>query len=346
MALVDNVYLIEDKHTHSSVKKEYLHVKKITGKNLTFKVLFCDICKKYMCPVDIYNSKYKGLINDKLFIEPNENTFINDTSFIADSLEGKCLNDITSFCKEHLQHCICERIILYKGIKLNLAYCKDCDAYGIEKEYINNILVNKDLNESYTKLNINPENNLSDSIEFLIKINSFRCNTRKHDIEDIIAIVNVFDKKNNEVKKIEVSAFYCRDCKLYFIFENEYNKILNNGIPICPIHEELKYFNKTNSFDSYNTESMLRQFGYNVSAQEDLSTSERHKIIEFILNNGFMTKNEILSHLTFLSNSRKNQPNMLVAVSKWNDDIAFVNTFKNANNRVIKVGAFRKYIRK
>ena len=58
-----------------------------------------------------------------------------------------------------------------------------------------------------------------------------------------------------------------------------------------------------------------------------------------------MTKNEILSHLSFLYNSRKNLSNMARAVSKWNDDITFVNTLKNTNKRVVKIGAFRKFKR-
>lgn len=346
MAVVEKIYLIENKHRHNGVKNEYLHVKNITGGSINFKVLYCDICKKYICSRIRYENEYKNKIDSKIFAIPNKDTFIKDTSIKIESLNNILLNDISSFKKEHAEHNICERSLKYKGENFELSYCKDCDSYGTETIYYHNIINNRKLDDDYTILEGDYEEYLKhfdNVIEFLIRINTFRCNVRKHNIEEIIAVVNVFNKKNNSMEEVEVNAFYCRNCNLYYIYENEYTLLLKKGIPICPIHEELKYFNKSNNFDSYNTESILRQFGYNVNAQENLSANERHKIIEIILNNGIMSKNEIISHLNFLTNSRKNQANMFNAISKWNDDIKFVHTIKTENRRVVKIGAIRKF---
>lgn len=348
MALVEKVYLINNKHRHNGVKNEYLHVKNITGGNISFKVLYCDICKKYICPIKKYENEYKGKIDNKIFVIPNDDTFVKDTSIKVESLNNILLNEISSFKKEHADHNTCERILTYKGENFELIFCKDCDSYGTKSNYYNNIINNRKLDYVYNSLESTFEEqseHIDNVIEFLIRISSFRCNVRKHNIEEIVAVVNVFNKKTNNLEEVEVNAFYCRNCNLYYIYESEYTLLLKRGIPICPIHEELRYFNKSNDFDSYNTESILRQFGYNVNAQENLSLEERHKILEIILNNSIMSKNEIISHLNFLINSRKNQINMFNAISKWNDDIKFVHTFKIENRRVVKIGAIKKFKR-
>ena len=58
-----------------------------------------------------------------------------------------------------------------------------------------------------------------------------------------------------------------------------------------------------------------------------------------------MSKHEILSHLNFLSNSRKKIKEMSLAIEKWNEDILFVSKLKINSPRQVKIGAFRKYIK-
>ena len=111
MALVEKVYLINEKHKHNSVKSKYLSVKRVTCDKISFRVL---------------------------------------------------------------DHNICERTLTYKDETFKLAYCIDCDSYGVNFQYYYNIK--------------------NDNIECLIRINTFRCNIRKHNIEEVMAIVNVFKK--------------------------------------------------------------------------------------------------------------------------------------------------------
>ena len=133
-----------------------------------------------------------------------------------------------------------------------------------------------------------------------------------------------------------------KNCKLYFIYDSEYKELLKHGIPTCPVHEEIKYFSSTNTFDKYESESLLRQFGYNVNSQENLSTNERRKVIDTVINNGIMNKSDVLSLLNFLASSRKNQYNMQNAVSKWESDIKYTRELNIDDVRRVKVGAFRK----
>ena len=98
MALVDKIYLVDEKHRHSSVKNEYLHVKIVTGNNMQFKVLYCDICKKYMFPRNKFEMDYKEKINDNMFVMADGKTFITDTSFKSEELGNIIIN---KFCFIH-----------------------------------------------------------------------------------------------------------------------------------------------------------------------------------------------------------------------------------------------------
>lgn len=338
MGYVERIYLIDKKHRHNSVKSDYLHVKRIEGKNYTFKVQYCDICKKYFCPISKYEKEYKGKIKDDIFLYKKD--YIEDTSFITKDLNNICLNIDEVFYIEHMNHNIVERTLAYKNENFKAPYCKDCDAYGTTLQFYNNIKNGRKLNDSYYTFEKTSNDNMN--IEFLIRINTFRCNARNHNLEEVIAVVNVYDKKHDLIKAIEARGFYCTNCKLYYIYEEEYKKIIRYGIPICPIYEEKKYFSQLGDFGNYNTESLLRQFGYNVNAQENLSLLERQKIIQLVYENGFMTKSEIMSHLSFLINSRKYLSNMENAVSKWREDLAFTSRLKNTTCRKVTVTAFRK----
>lgn len=348
MVLVDKIYLINGKHRHNSVKRNYLSVKKITGNNQTFKILYCEICDKFICPLDIYEEKYKNRINNKLFINPSKDTLIEDTSFIATNLKNKCINKLECFNKEHIGHNLCEKNIIYDNQTVNTIYCLDCDSYGLNPKHYHNIKNNKKLDDEIieSELNLKPESNLTDSIEFLIKINSFRCDSKNHNIEEIKAIVRVYNKKHNQLEDIEINAFYCKNCKLYYIYDSQYKKLLSYGIPICPIHEEIKFFDKGIGFDRFKTESLLRQFGYNVGLTDNLSQKSRQKLLGLILKENLMSKTEILSHLNFLVNSRSGQSKMKNAITKWNEDINYVTTLHVNKKRTVRIRAFRKYITK
>ena len=412
MPSISKIYIINDKHVHTSVHKAYLYKRTLKIGNLTIpSLLYCDICGIYMCSKETYEREYKNKVNSKLFKVLRSNDYIHDTNYKEKKLGNINLNRLSSFEREHFNHAVEKRSIEYKDNIYTLEYCVECDSYGVNDkkyDYIkNNIVINEpiktikinkyfnyDLRRSFytyhqdhnikdvillidgqnyrtqycsdcdmysmdekkfnknfgsnyngtvlRDLNAKSFLNYSSTIEFLIKISNFRCKTRNHNIEDIVSVVSVFNKIKQEIEEIEIPAFYCKNCKLYFIYDSEYKELLKHGIPTCPVHEEIKYFSSTNTFDKYESESLLRQFGYNVNSQDNLSTNERRKVIDTVINNGIMNKSDVLSLLNFLASSRKNQYNMQNAVSKWESDIKYTRELNIDDVRRVKVGAFRK----
>lgn len=339
--IVDSCFNTNEIYDYSVNKSEnlkYEHINhnlsriKINYKNTELDVLCCDQCKAIGVNDDYYE---KILTNKKIIKHPNNSKKIKIDKF-----------DVRKNSKtNHLHHIIENKKIYLDDFEIELKYCIDCRMY----------LANKELYERYIKENFIcefvDENSIINKIEsnflgksiieFLVRITNFRCNKNGHNIEEVNAVVNVFNKQNSKVSEVDIPAFYCRNCNIYYIYENEFKKLLSYGIPTCPVHEENKYFSEKGSFENYSSESLLRQFGYNVNAQENLSTNERHRILMMILDNGIMDKNLVMSHLHYLYSSRKNQVIMQNAVSKWKQDITFVSEYNIENNRKVKVGAFR-----
>ena len=75
-------------------------------------------------------------------------------------------------------------------------------------------------------------------------------------------------------------------------------------------------------------ESLLMQYGYNVSQVKGLSATRRQKILAVIIDNKVMAKSEIISYLDFFINQRNSMSNMEVAVSKWEVDREFVENYR------------------
>lgn len=285
---------------------------------------------------------------DSYGIDDKEYEFIKNNVIINEPLKIVKINKYynydlrKSFYSNHSNHKVGDIILSIDGNNYRTQYCADCDMFSMDEKKFNSYFGSNYNGTVLRDLNTKSHTNLNASIEFLIKISNFRCKTRSHDVEDIVAVVSVFNKIRQEIEEVEIPAFYCKNCKLYFIYDSEYKELLKHGIPTCPVHEEIKYFNKTNQFEKYESESLLRQFGYNVNSQDNLSTNERRRVIETVINNGIMNKSDVLSLLNFLASSRKNQYNMQNAVSKWESDIKYTRELNIECVRRVKVGAFRK----
>ena len=75
-------------------------------------------------------------------------------------------------------------------------------------------------------------------------------------------------------------------------------------------------------------ESILKEYGYTVSQKENLSEEERHTIIEEVIDNGDMTKSQVINLLESMINLRQYQDKYKIAISKWKKDIEFVKKYK------------------
>lgn len=160
--------------------------------------------------------------------------------------------------------------------------------------------------------------------DFVVKRTVFKCRHQNHDINDLDAAVTVI-RDDGKPYLVKISAGYCRQCNTYFILESTYNRLRNLGVILCRISDEKAYLNNSYANEMHLAqESILMQFGYTVSQNENLSPTQRRKILAVMIDNHIITRSEIISYLDLFINQRYSQSKFELAISKWESDRDFV----------------------
>ena len=212
----------------------------------------------------------------------------------------------------------------------------DCDLYVNGKKNVKEKIKKVDYIDMKVSNKINNEN----KADFFVRTNVISCVNKKHNIEEVTAEIDII-KHNGEVYKQKIPAFYCSECNLYFIYNNQYERIKRNGVPLCPIYEYNKYLNVLGNNMNLNQESLLHSFGYNVGSAEDLSSKQRQRILRFVVENGIIDKHKIIALLNYFIDMRKGQMKFNNAIKKWNDDINYLNLNKINLQRNIKISSIK-----
>lgn len=163
--------------------------------------------------------------------------------------------------------------------------------------------------------------------DFIVRGNVFKCMNKKHKIDNIVAMVKV--DNDGKSKMVKISAGYCPECKVYFIMDSTYHELKKKGLILCRITDHKNYM-KNSLIGGMNLaqESILMQYGYNVSQAEGLTATGRQKILAVIIDNKILSKSEIISYLDFFINQRSKMSNMGMAISKWEADREFVENYR------------------
>ena len=82
--------------------------------------------------------------------------------------------------------------------------------------------------------------------------------------------------------------------------------------------------NSGSKFSTFQDKSILSMYGYNVNQQDGLSESERHSILDFIIDNGIQTRHQVINRLEQNIALRKNNYTMKNAIREWERDIDYV----------------------
>ena len=148
--------------------------------------------------------------------------------------------------------------------------------------------------------------------------------------------------------KIQIAAGFCPNCSIYFIMESTYQRIRRSGIPICRTMDEKTYRhgNRGNISSTYGLlaqESVLKQFGYSVNQVDDISPAQRRLILAALIDNGILTKTDIIGYLDYFINIRKGQKNSdgslrySIAIGKWQDDRNYIENYKIGSFKAVEI---------
>lgn len=163
-------------------------------------------------------------------------------------------------------------------------------------------------------------------------------------------LVYVYDRLNNECKRkghkvvtvtaqtvtipdgdpIEANVFHCTDCDKYYVSNSALQKCIEEGI-----HPALNYYLAYDLAGNLKKASKLMLYGYNVQ-QGVLTRSERHSVLTTIINNGYISKQEIICDLQFFISYNGKKRGNEEARQKWQEDLSFVNHYVDDNTKIIK----------
>lgn len=197
----------------------------------------------------------------------------------------------------------------------------------------------------------NFENNINKTYQikhndFIIRCTIFQCSFKQHLILDIDASIDIMDISTNNTTSMIVPAGYCSNCNRYFIMDSTYNKIFTKGLPLCKIIDKRDKLSKSkfilNPEKWGAQESILKQYGYSVSAIDNLSDAKRQKILAVIIDIEALTKVEIIGYLRYFIKIHKSDLRFEKAISKWNSDIEFIEEYNKGHYTTYKVSGLKK----
>ena len=176
-------------------------------------------------------------------------------------------------------------------------------------------------------------------LDLIVRCNIFKCMHEGHEIQNITAIVKVLLEDGRE-EDVQISAGYCQQCNVYFIMESTYQELKRKGIILCRVTDS-KTYAKGGFMNGSKLaqESILMQYGYNVSQTVGLSARQRQKILAVMIDNKVLSKSEIISYLDFFIRQHGSRNNMGVAISKWEDDREFVEHYRSGEYTKFGVNA-------
>ena len=152
------------------------------------------------------------------------------------------------------------------------------------------------------------------------------CLRNNHEIESVTA--QTTNIKNNQ--PVEVNVFFCKRCRKYFINFEALQSYFSKGI-----YPALHYCFYRIDDESLRDASELMMYGYNVR-EGQLTLSERHRILEWIIDSGLLSKAEIIRDLQFKIRYNGRKAGNERAKEKWLDDIQYVSHYVANNRRSIK----------
>lgn len=150
---------------------------------------------------------------------------------------------------------------------------------------------------------------------------------RDHDIEAVKAIVYIFDGFKTVEK--EIPAFYCNECKVFYIKESTFELLKKYGRILCPIMTLDEYWEMKNNLNRFGGDwarkSVLKMYGYSASEKDNLSDNTRRTILEYIIDSNVLSKQEVVDYLLFFIRFHQSSKK---AVAKWQSDIDYITGYK------------------
>lgn len=163
----------------------------------------------------------------------------------------------------------------------------------------------------------------------IIRKHSFSAKERSS-LEEVCAVFYVV-KYDGAIIDICAPAFHLEGSNDYYIFDEDFISIENYGTPLCRRVDYDVYVRQRETDNDYShlaEEGLLHSLGYNVDARVNLSEEQRHGVLAFAIESGFMSKDQVISFLDWLAHRGRNNYNLREAISKWREDRSWISQWQ------------------
>lgn len=176
--------------------------------------------------------------------------------------------------------------------------------------------------------------------ELVVLRNAFFC-TKNHPVQPVSAVFRILSPQGFEREKT-VTIGYCETCHKYILLKSDFDELRKQGVVLCQIvsgeyNQQPHYSNL--GFGDMKAESILHQSGYNVNKNENLTTIQRQRILQMVLDHDLYAKIGIMSFLDWLiARAKRNmRGNMSTAIEKWTEDREFVSQYQKKHQKTVNV---------
>lgn len=177
--------------------------------------------------------------------------------------------------------------------------------------------------------------------DVLIITKSMICHGENHYLRSYRGIIKLLTKEGSEIE-YEIYTCYCITCNQYFIFKQDFSEMLKIGTPLCTVlYGDKNNDSVTHKSFRYKSQSVLNAMGYTVDMNISLTKEERQKILATALENQLFSITDLLNFLHWLIKTRETQSKYNTAVSKWKDDLKFVENYKKNTRDKINITSIR-----
>ena len=139
----------------------------------------------------------------------------------------------------------------------------------------------------------------------------------------------------NRVEPVYIDVYYSKQQNKYFINEESYRQYrMRYGLPY--VHLVADEYDGDMDYGNLRKNSELNLYGYTVAKAAEMTTGERQRLLQQLMDNGLMSKHQIVNHLEWLIHRQSGRIKMEDACDCWKEDLRFVNNYRISTQRKIQ----------
>ena len=162
----------------------------------------------------------------------------------------------------------------------------------------------------------------------VVRRDLFSCFNRGHIISSFLADIPIVKNDGkNSYERVEVQ--YCHTDKKFFILEPIFLKKIYRNYESTQVLKTFIIQNKEWGLpsiigDGFSPQSPLILAGYTVSKNKALSQSKRRRILDYVINYGVLSEEQVKSYISMFISLIGTQPQNNLAKNKWESDLEYI----------------------